>query len=287
MKRVALLGDPVAHSVSPAMHNAAFAALRMPWHYEAIGVSAADLPGRIDDLRGPDWAGANITVPHKVAAAGLVDELSKSARAVGAVNTIVNQGGKLVGYNTDVDGFRADLAAHNVVVAERPAVILGGGGAARAVVHALESLDARLRIVCRDRKAGRDVVATLPSATDRADVLPWSPDGFRMAAEEAALIVNATPVGMAPGVSETPWPRDLPLTRGAFVYDLVFNPAETRLVVTARRAGLNACGGLGMLVEQGALAFRLWTGSAPPRGVMSAAATAALEKQDATVSYGG
>lgn len=284
MKRVALFGSPVAHSVSPAMHNACFAALRMPWQYETIDVSAAHLSGHVEKLRGLDWAGANVTVPHKVAAAGLVDELSQSARAVGAVNTIVNTDGTLVGHNTDVDGFIADLTAHGVEVAKQPAVILGAGGAARAVAHALMSLDAALRVVCRDPEAGRKLVATRSGA---GDVFAWSADGFRAAAEGAALIVNATPIGMSPDDRSSPWPLDLPLPRGAFVYDLVFNPVETSLVGTARRSRLNACGGLGMLVEQGARSFELWSGSPPPRGVMAAAAMAALENQDATVSDRG
>jgi shikimate dehydrogenase len=287
MKRVALLGFPVAHSVSPAMQNAAFAALRMPWGYSAIEVPSGALSGWIDRLRDVDWAGANVTVPHKVTVGRLVDELSETARAVGAVNTIVNVDGKLVGHNTDVDGFTADLAAHGVEVAKRSALILGAGGAARAVARALGALDARLRIVCRSEEAGHDLLATLADGQGEARMFPWSPDGFRAASEGAALIVNATPVGMTPDDSGSPWPLDLPMPGQAFVYDLVFNPRETRLIVGARRAGLNACGGLGMLVEQGERAFRLWTGTPPPRGVMNAAAIAALEKHDATVSYGG
>ncbi len=287
MKRVALLGSPVAHSVSPAMHNAAFAALRMPWGYSTIEVAPGDLAKWIECLRGVDWAGANVTVPHKVAAAGLVDEMSEAARRIGAINTIVSDAGRLVGHNTDVDGFTADLAAQRVDIASRTVVILGAGGAARAVAHALEAMDARLRIVSRNEEAGRDLVGTLSGGADKAGVFPWSPDGFRGAAKGAALIVNATPLGMAPNIDRSPWPREIPLPASAFVYDLVFNPRESRLVASAGEAGLNACGGLGMLIEQGARAFHLWTGNPPPRDVMTTAATAALEKQDAKVSYGG
>jgi shikimate dehydrogenase len=287
MKRVALLGSPVAHSASPAMHNAAFAALRMPWGYSAIEVSPSDLAEWIERIRGLDWAGANVTLPHKVAAARLVDELSGAARRIGAINTIVSDNGRLVGHNTDVDGFITDLAAHRVDAAARTVVVLGAGGAARAVAHALKAVDAQLRIVCRNEEAGRDLVRTLADTADEARVFPWSPDGFRAAAGGAALIVNATPLGMAPDIDRSPWPGNIALPAGAFVYDLVFNPLETRLVAQAREAGLNACGGLGMLVEQGARAFHLWTGNPPPRDVMTLAATAALEKQDAQVSYGG
>jgi shikimate dehydrogenase len=285
VKRVALLGSPVAHSVSPAVHNAAFAALRMPWGYSAIEVGPGVLADWIERIRGVDWAGANVTVPHKVAAARLVDELSETAGRIGAINTIVNDDGRLIGHNTDVEGFTADLTAQGVDVAGHPAVILGSGGAARAVAHALAALDARVRIVCRNHEAGEQVVATLSGAADRVDVLPWSRDGFRIAAERAAVIVNATPIGMSPDPGGVPWFPDVRLPRHAFVYDLVFNPVETRFVLAARRAGLKACGGLGMLVEQGARAFLLWTGTAPPRGVMTAAARAALERQHAQVSH--
>jgi shikimate dehydrogenase len=286
MKRVALLGFPVSHSVSPAMHNAAFAALRMPWNYSAAEVSPGDLAEWIDRLRNVDWAGANVTVPHTIAAADLVDELSESARRIGAVNTIVNNDGRLIGHNTDVDGFTADLAAHKLDVAKRTAIILGAGGAARAVAHAMAALEAKLHLVCRNQEAGRDLVSRLASGADDARLYPWSPDGFSAAAEGAALIVNATPLGMAPRSDANPWPPDIPMPAAAFVYDLVFNPLETRLVAAARKSGLSACGGLGMLVEQGVRSFRLWTGSPAPLDVMTSAAAAALEKKDAQVSYG-
>jgi shikimate dehydrogenase len=287
MKRVALLGSPVRHSVSPAMHNAAFAALRMPWGYSAIEVRPGELAEWVDRLRAFDWAGANITIPHKVASVELVDALSESARRIGAINTIVTEEGRLIGHNTDADGFAADLAAHRVNVTRGVAVVLGAGGAARAVTGALQTMGAEVRLVCRNQEAGRAMLWTLSGADHEERVFSWSPEGFRGATEGAALVVNATPVGMATDADHDPWPADLPLPAGAFVYDLVFNPRETRLVGRAREAGLDACGGLGMLVGQGALAFQLWTGVRPPREVMTSAAKAALEKQDAQVSYSG
>jgi shikimate dehydrogenase len=285
MKRVALFGFPAAHSVSPAMHNAAFAALRLPWAYSAIEVTPEELADWIEQMRGADWAGANVTVPHKVAAADRMDELADTARKIGAINTIVNEDGRLVGHNTDAEGFAADLAEQGVEVAGRPAVLLGAGGAARAVAHALVELGASLRIVCRNQEAGRDLTEAFSGAADEPRVHAWKREGFRDAAGGAALIVNATPVGMSPDIDGCPWPADVPMPAGAFIYDLVFNPFETRLVVAARAAGRNACGGLGMLVEQGARSFQLWTGAAPPRSIMKAAARAALEKQDAQIPY--
>jgi len=286
MRRVALLGFPVAHSVSPTMHNAAFAALRLPWRYEAISTTPEDLPNRVDAMRGADWAGANVTVPHKVAAARLVDRLADHASLLGAINTIVNSEGTLVGYNTDIGGFTADLAAHGVDVAGQAAVILGAGGAARAAAWALSEMRAELRIVCRDLSAGREIADILPSGAGMGvRIFPWTEAGLQSAAEDAALVVNATPMGMSPDFDGTPWPKSIPLPRQAFVYDMIFNPLRTTFVEAALAAGLRACGGLGMLVEQGALALSLWTRTMPPRGVMHSAALAALEKQHAQIPY--
>jgi len=286
MRRVALLGFPVAHSVSPTMHNAAFAALRLPWRYEPISATPEDLPNRVDALRDAEWAGANVTVPHKVAAARLVDRLADHASRLGAINTIVNSEGTLVGYNTDIGGFTADLAAHGMDVAGQAAVILGAGGAARAAAWALSEMGADLRIVCRDLSAGREIADILPSgARSPARIFPWTEAGLYSAAEDVALVVNATSLGMFPAFDGTPWPKSIPLPRDAFVYDMIFNPLRTTFVEAALAAGLRACGGLGMLVEQGALALSLWTRSMPPRGVMHSAAMAALEKQHAQISY--
>ena len=286
MMRVALLGFPVAHSVSPTMQNAAFAALRLPWRYEAIPVSHEGLSDRIDALRGADWAGANVTVPHKVAAARLVDRLADQAGRLGAINTVVNSQGTLIGYNTDIGGFAADLAAHGVDVAGKTAVILGAGGAARAAAWVLSAMGADLRIVCRDSSAGREIADILPAGTGTGvRIFPWTEAGLQSAAEGVTLVVNATPMGMSPDFEGTPWPKSIPLPREAFVYDMIFNPLRTTFVEAALAAGLRACGGLGMLVEQGALALSLWTRSMPPRGVMHFAAMAALEKQHAQISY--
>lgn len=280
MKRVALLGYPLGHSVSPAMQQAAFRARGLDWRYEAREVAPEALAEAVARLREPDWAGANVTVPHKRAVLPLLDEVDERARAVGAVNTIVNRAGRLWGTNTDVEGFAADLARLGVRVAGRPAWVLGAGGAARAVAAALAGQGAQVHLLCRRAEQGQALVRDLALA---AVVLPWEDASFA-AAPPGALVVNATPVGMAPRAEACPWPETVPLPEGAFVYDLVYNPRPTRLVARARAAGLGAADGLGMLVEQGARAFEWWTGLEAPRSVLWAAAEAALEVSHAALS---
>ena len=282
MKRVALLGFPISHSVSPLMHNAAFSALKLPWHYEALETSSADLPQVVDKLRHEGWVGANVTVPHKVDIIDLLDEVTPPSDEIGAVNTIVNEGGHLKGYNTDLPGFLIDLHAKGVETMGRSTLILGSGGAARAVAFALANQGTQLRIICRHEQRGQNIAKDLTRRQhSEISIFPWTEESFNIAAQDCGLIVNATPLGTSPRVEISPWPADISLPAATFVYDLVYHPLVTRLVKDVQAAGLRACGGLGMLVEQGALAFELWTDLTPPRQVMHAAAQSALEGQHA------
>jgi shikimate dehydrogenase len=272
--RLALLGYPLDHSVSPAMHAAALAALGLTdWRYTALPVPPTALPEVVGWLREPDYAGANVTVPHKAAVITHLDGLTPVADAIGAVNTILKRDGRLIGHNTDAAGLLADVYAHGVRVERRPVLVLGAGGAARAAVAALAGVGARLRILARrtqQAEALRQIAAV--------EIFPWTPLGLLDASDGAALIVNATPLGMAPHSTASPWIDGTPFPPDAFVYDLVYNPADTVLLRQARFAGLGAATGLGMLVEQGALALELWTGRAAPRAVMRRAAEAALAR---------
>ncbi len=282
MKRVALIGHPLGHSVSPAMQNAAFAALGLAWQYLTLNVPPESLPPALDELRRESWVGANVTIPHKERVIRLLDGLTGQARSVGAVNTIFKREGRLVGDNTDVAGFLADLRAQGVEPEAETAVVLGAGGAARAVACALASLGMGLHIVCRREAQG----LALAQAVDRlapVKIFPWTAESFRQAAGGCSLLVNATPLGMAPASRVSPWPREVPLPEGAFVYDLVYNPRRSSLVRRAQHEGLRASGGLGMLVEQGALALERWTGATAPRAVMRRAAVARLEALDVAV----
>lgn len=277
--RLILLGYPLSHSVSPAMHNAALAHVgRADWRYEARPIEPARLAEAVAQLRAQEVAGANVTVPHKQAIVPLLDGLTPVAQAIGAVNTIVKREGKLIGHNTDAAGLLADLHALGLSIAKRPVLILGAGGSARAAVAAAASVASEVRVVARRRAQAVHLQSLI---TDNASltIFDWTPLGLAQAAYGCALIVNCTPLGMAPHVAASPWPDGVPFPPGAFVYDLVYNPPETQLVREARAAGLRAATGLGMLVEQGALAFELWTGATAPRRVMRAAAEQSLLEQ--------
>ncbi len=280
MNRVGLLGYPLSHSVSPAMHNAAFAALGLRGRYELLETPAEDLPEAVERLHQGEWMGANVTIPYKARVIPLLDEIDPSAAGIGAVNTILRAEQRLIGYNTDVTGFQVDLRSHGVEIDGDNVVVLGSGGAARAVTASLIPNGARIRFITPLIDEAQRLIEDLVVPTGaEAQILPWEDDSF--AGIECRLLVNATPVGMSPDVQACPWPQDIPLPAGAFVYDLVYNPSETMLMKRARAEGLGAGSGLGMLVEQGALAFELWTGKSPSRRVMADAAQSALEGRHA------
>jgi shikimate dehydrogenase len=244
-----LLGRDIGYSASPAMHAAAFRALGLPLVYESVDVAAEGVPEELERIRQGDVLGANVTTPHKVLVASLVDELHGDAERLGAVNTVVAQrGGRIVGHNTDLPAIRDEL--QELGVAPSHAVVLGGGGASGAVVDALRSLGAGT--ISQVTRRG-------PGATfdDLADLLPG-----------ADLLVNATPVGTADDA--TPVPARLHRA-GLAVFDLVYRPSPTRLVREARRAGARARGGAGMLLGQGYRSLELWLGVPAPIEAMRAA----------------
>ena len=277
---VGLLGWPVSHSLSPAMHNAAFAHLELDWRYVPLPVDPARpqaIPEAVAGLRALSLRGANVTVPHKQAVMRCVDRLTPAAEVIGAVNTlVVEKDGSLLGDNTDAAGFIGDLRDHGVDLQERHVLVLGAGGSARAVVYGLAQAGAaRIAIANRTVATAQALAAALqphvPGCPLTALALPADLPGL---AAQADLIVNCTSLGMTPNVDTSPWPDELPFHSGQIVYDLVYNPADTRLLRQAARAGVQAIGGLGMLVWQGAFAFERWTGTPAPVDIMRAAAAA-------------
>jgi shikimate dehydrogenase len=275
MKRVFLLGYPLGHSVSPAMQNAAFCAVGLDWEYKLLEIPPAELGVVIARLRADDFAGANVTIPHKEAVVDLLDDLTNRARKIGAVNTVLKRDGKLIGDNTDGYGFAQALRGANVDPRNRQVVILGAGGAARAVgVTLAESGAARIAIVNRTAPRAESLAGFLrASFTD----IPITAND-EMALADAYLFVNATSVGMSPHSDASPFP--IAFRRGAVAFDLVYRPADTRFLNEAARAGAQTIGGLGMLVHQGAAAFTLWTGRDAPINVMFQAAEAALREPE-------
>jgi shikimate dehydrogenase len=279
MIHLGLIGYPLSHSLSPKLHEAAFAALAIHGEYLLYLIA----PGAIGELaelarhmHDGEIDGLNVTIPHKQAIIPLLDILTPSAEAIGAVNTLYLNNGKLIGHNTDAPGFLADQARflRNSVI-EKKALVLGAGGAARAVVYALLKDGWKVTLAVRraDLKQARVLIEALEPQTGSSsmDLVLLEAGDLERLGSRIQLIVNATPIGMFPETDISPWPNGLPFPKEAAVYDLVYNPRQTRLVKEAQAAGLRATTGLGMLVEQAALSFACWTGRDVPREVLYAA----------------
>jgi shikimate dehydrogenase len=271
--RLAVLGQPVAHSRSPVMQNAALAELGLgdQWSYEAIEVAPDRFAARVRRMAAQDFAGANVTLPHKLAAFEVADEASEVARAIGAANTLSFRDGRITADNTDAPGF---LAALGRPPAGMRALVLGAGGSARAVVWSLVDAGAEVSVWNRTRIRAVRLAGDLG-----AEVV--EPDGGRLATQAHDLIVNTTSVGMetAGGRSEAAAAelRWLRLDRDSFggdqtVVDLVYGPASTALLDAARDRGARTVDGLEVLVHQGAASLRIWTGAEPPIETMREAA---------------
>ncbi len=279
--QVRLLGHPVHHSLSPAMHNAAFRAIGMDAVYTAQDVPPARLGEAVEALRAADYLGANVTVPHKQDVLTLMDELTEESLTVGAVNTIVRDSdGRLTGSNTDAHGLENWLrsAAGGRSLVGQSTLVLGGGGAARAAVMALGRCGARsVLILNRTPARALAIVADLQTRLPRA-TLDWG--GLEAAARPASspvgIVINATSLGLsgqAPPLDPS-W-----LGPDAWAIDLVYNPLETPFLSAARVAGARTDHGLGMLVHQAALAFTLWTGREAPLSTFQDAALRALNSE--------
>lgn len=283
----ALIGWPLTFSLSPAMHRAAFRAAGIDADYGLRPTPAADLAGVVDDLRAGRLAGANVTVPHKVEIRRWLDDESDLATAIGAVNTIVRTPGGLRGENTDVEGFHRALAALGPLPAGSDAVVLGAGGAARAVAQALLEAGFGVRILSRRTGQGGTLAAGLYRAHPGARLASGrlTPEAIVDAAQGAALLVDAT--GASAGGAGCLWPATVPVPPHLAIIDLIAWPLETPLVRLARAAGARAIGGLDMLVGQAAASFRLWAGFDPPPGVMRAAALDAARRASAAPIPGG
>ena len=271
-----LIGYPLGHSFSPRLHTAALVAAGLRGSYQLFPVPP-DSDGQVllralfDRMRAGELDGLNVTIPHKQAVLGLVDSLSETARAVGAVNTLFLQKDRLIGDNTDVPGFLYDLGRLKMDKGRR-AVLLGAGGSARPVAFALASRGWPVKILARRIEQARALAADIGAACRHPEILTAEELSIeQFPGLEFDLLVNTTPVGMHPNPDGCPWPENVPLPSGAAVYDLVYNPSETRLVRLARSTGLTAASGVGMLVAQAALSFQRWTGVAAPFQVMEQA----------------
>jgi shikimate dehydrogenase len=274
---VGVLGWPVAHSLSPVMHNAAFADLNIDWCYVPFAVAPVMLPQAIAAVKALGICGVNVTVPHKQTVIPFLDDLTPEAQAIGAVNTILVTERGLIGHNSDAAGFSLSLQRAHFDVCGQWVLILGAGGAARAAVYALRRDGARIILLNRTQQnaatlaqsIGGDITVGL---LDSETVEHW--------ATRVQLVVNTTPVGMWPSVDASPWFESVPFPSHVLLCDLVYNPRRTRLVNQALQAGASYIDGLWMLVYQGAEAFFLWTGQHPNTELMFRAADHALGGKD-------
>jgi shikimate dehydrogenase len=306
MIRLGLTGYPLGHSLSPAIHAAALESCGLEGSYSLFPVQPDDREGLKDLLqrvRNGEITGLNVTIPHKQNVIEFLDELTQAAGAIGAVNTIYMRDGMLIGDNTDAPGFLSDLKRFLTTVPEaqrsgragaKPqkhgrleALVLGAGGSARAVVYALLNDGWRISLCARRAEQARQLADSLAHHREASlwdhlsrsipvgslTIYPLSSitTNLQSLIPNLSLLVNTTPLGLTPNIDQSPWPATLPFPPRAAIYDLVYNPRETRLVKDARAQGLPAATGLGMLIEQAALAFKTWTGCDPSREILRAA----------------
>jgi shikimate dehydrogenase len=282
---VALLGDPVAHSLSPAMHNAAFGQYGLDFAYVPLRVPADGVRTAIEAIRVFNFRGANVTLPHKTAVIPFLDHLTENARVIGAVNTILNENGRLIGTTTDPEGFLEGYRERGHSFIPQAVAIVGNGGSARTIAYALLMQDRpkRVVLVARDQEKSRRLAAEI------AERLGLGQGGAMPAPETASLaeyatlrggidvIVNTTPVGMHPDLDASPV-RAEDLLPGQVAYDIVYAPERTRFLKDAEARGLKTVGGLGMLVHQGRASFEIWTGIKPDAASYYEAARAKLSR---------
>ena len=267
---VGIIGDPIQHTRSPRMHNAAFRALDIDWAYLPFHVTPERLKGAVGGMADLGFLGFNVTIPHKETILPYLDSLTPAAEVIGAVNTVTIKNGKLTGHNTDGEGFSLALhEAHRFKAERSRALILGAGGSARAVCDQLarEGLT-HLRICARKPERATELAAHIHKHHPHceAKTLAWSPLDHRAGINWAELIVNTTPVGMKKGDGS---PIDTNgISPGHIVVDLIYAPPLTPLLSACEKLRARCLNGMGMLLHQGAAAFRLWTGKEPPVEIM-------------------
>lgn len=261
-----VIGDPVKHSKSPVMLNAAFAAVGINAVYGAFHIKSTELKQAVSGFRALDFGGINVTIPHKLAIMEYIDEIDEGAKVIGAVNTVVHEDGKLIGYNTDGIGYVRALKEENrVSLAGSRILVIGAGGAARGVVYALAQEKPKQIWIANRTAAKAEQLAD--SLNEFASVTGMALQEIKEVIGDADVVINTTAVGMHPYVEEMPFQPDL-LKGNTLVSDLIYNPLTTKLLAEAKQKGCRIHGGLGMFVYQGAYAFEYWTGRQAPVDIM-------------------
>jgi shikimate dehydrogenase len=266
MKHFAVIGHPIGHSLSPLMHNTAFKLLGLDCKYEMLDIDPGSLKQAIEQFREQKWGGFNVTIPHKETIIAYIDEVVPEARAVGAVNTVVNRNNRLIGYNTDVIGVERSLRPDQTKIEGRMCTIMGSGGVARAITHVLaHSIKSRaITFSALFPEQAHALIKSVKSRNVLFNVIHCTDASLETAIKDSTLIVNATDVGMFPHVQNSPLPHKNWLMNTHIVFDLTYRPLTTRLQSDAKASGAKTIDGLGMFIHQGAAAFQLWTGMEMP-----------------------
>ena len=273
-----VIGDPIEHTLSPVMHNAAFKELNLDAVFVAFKVKHAEVGNAVNGMRALNMLGLNVTMPHKKAVIDHLDKLDKNAKFLNAVNTIRNKNGNLLGFNTDGVGALKALKENGVPSRGRKVLLLGAGGAARAIAYTLTKEADELVILNRTVKQAEGL-AKLLSKVHKKQVTggALSPSLIKQHLQDSDILINATSVGMKPNANQSPVPPEL-LRANLAVMDIVYNPVETKLARDAKAAGAKVISGVEMLIFQGAASFEIWTGRKAPVEVMRKAALNHLAK---------
>jgi shikimate dehydrogenase len=268
MKQFGVIGHPIAHSLSPLMHNTAFALLGLDCTYQACDVPGGALADALEGFKCEEFVGLNVTIPHKEAVLDLLDEVDPEAGAIGAVNTIAFEGARLIGHNTDAYGVLKSLEPFRAQIVGDTALLLGAGGAARAVSYVLLThfFPSELVIANRSEQRAQDLAAQCKalSANTTINAMSLADSKVRQIIERSSLVINATSVGMTPSVDESPIHDDVPFHTGQIVMDLIYTPLETNFLKIASGRGARTISGLEMFIHQGARSFEIWTGQQMP-----------------------
>jgi shikimate dehydrogenase len=273
-----VMGDPIEHSLSPTMHNAAFAALKLDYVFLAFRVKTAQVVAAVNSIRALNIRGLNVTMPHKTAVINHLDRVDLSAQIVNSVNTILNKDNKLFGFNTDGVGALKALRENGVEPKGRKVLLLGAGGAARAIAYTMAKEGDELAVLNRTLKPAQDLARLLEKTVNKKIITGLlSPKEIQDNLQDSDILINATSIGMKPKLDESIVTPKL-LRPNLAVMDIVYNPIETKLAKDAKVAGAKVVSGVEMLIYQGAASFELWTGKSAPVEVMREAALNHLMK---------
>jgi shikimate dehydrogenase len=273
-----VIGDPIEHTLSPIMHNAAFHAQKFDYTFLAFKVKSAELENAVNGMRALNIRGLNVTMPHKSAILKFLDRVDLSAQIINSVNTILNKDGKLFGFNTDGVGALKALKENKVELKGRKVLLLGAGGAARAIAYSMAKESDELAVLNRSLKPAQELAKLLEKTANKKIVAGLlSPKEIQQNLQDSDILINATSVGMKPKADESLVMPKL-LRPNLAVMDIVYNPIETKLAKDAKAAGAKVVSGVEMLIYQGAASFEIWTGKSAPVEVMRQAALNHLQK---------